>query len=80
MTTFTDVTVEQFRSEAGQFFREVSSGALSIEQVRNGSKCLTLLYLGHADNWTDWQRDDAVTILTLAMREAITAEVKDLER
>lgn len=80
MSTFEKVSYQEFKENAGEFFRASSldKEGVTFDQVDNGFKALTLLYFGHDDNWTENEVDQAVIVLELAGRRHTEHEIRNL--
>lgn len=66
MSTFENVSFDDFYSSASEFFKTCQKEETTPEQADNGFKALTLLYFGGDDNWTDIEIDKAVILIKLA--------------
>lgn len=76
MTTFTDITNEQFKKSAGQFFRATSEiTEADLDSAVAGHKCLTLMYLGRADDWTEREEYEATITVELAGKRLMEIEL-----
>jgi len=75
MTTFSNISEDEFRKSAAEFFRATQDrAAIKPDQAENGFKALTLLYFGHDESWTERQIDSAVIILKLAGKRVCEVE------
>lgn len=67
MTTFTNITFDEFMRSASEFFRATSDFEnVTTGQAENGCKTLILLLFGHDSNWTVDQKKEALMILDLS--------------
>lgn len=80
VSIFKDISYDEFRKSAAEFFRALhrKEDPFTTEQLNNGYKCLGLLYMGHAEDWTDLEEHQAVIILEAATKRCIEAEAKNL--
>lgn len=67
MTTFSDVSYEQFKSEAKKLLD--CAPTLGTEQRASGFKALALLYVGRKrEDWLDFEKENAEMTLEIASR------------
>jgi hypothetical protein len=69
MTTFTNVSYDQFKQVTAEFFRDAKTN----EEIIHGAKCVVLHYFGHDESWTDYQIMEAVILLEMVGRKEIEA-------
>lgn len=76
MTTFQNVTEDEFRKAASEFFKATHDrAAIRPDQAENGHKALTLMYFGHHESWSEMQVHSAVLILELAAKRVFEVEL-----
>ena len=72
MTTFTNISYDEFRKSAAEFFKAtLDRSSLTEEEADNGNKALGLLYFGHSNDWTEQEINSSVIILELAMKRCM---------
>jgi hypothetical protein len=78
-TTFSGVSYYDFRKNAAEFFCATQDrAALTPEQADGGNKCLSLLYIGASDDWTEREISSAVIILQLATKRCVEVALANI--
>lgn len=79
MTTFTNVSENEFRGAAAEFFRATQDrSAIRPDQAENGHKALTLMYFGGHESWSEVQIHSAALILELAAKRVFEVELANI--
>lgn len=79
MTTFSNVSENEFRGAAAEFFRATQDrSAIRPDQAENGHKALTLMYFGHHESWSEMQVYSAVLILEMAAKRVFEVELANI--
>ncbi len=69
MDVFKNVTNDQFKRQAVEFFRMTEAKqSVSFGQAVNGNKVLSLLWLNRNNDWTDQEIIESMVILNLAQK------------
>lgn len=79
MTTFSNVSENEFRGASAEFFRATQDrSAIRPDQAENGHKALTLMYFGHHESWSEMQVHSAVLILEMAAKRVFEVELANI--
>lgn len=77
MSAFDDVSYDQFKQSAAEFFRATKDGTASLDSVENGHKALAILYLNLSRECADWEINSAVITLELAGKRLMAYEMRE---
>lgn len=81
MPTFPNITYDEFRKNATEFFCATQDrSSLTHEQAENGNKALGLLYIGGNAAWTDQEINSAALILELATKRCFEVALVETQQ
>lgn len=81
MSTFENVTYNDFRESAALFFRSTESTTkITLDQAENGFKALSLLYFAGAEDWLTHQVHEACIILDLAAKRVFEIQYAEIRK
>lgn len=75
MTTFTNITYQDFKVSASILFQSIISLEYSLDQLANGEKALQLMYVGR-EGWSKLEENEAKTILHIVTENIIQVRMR----